>query len=220
MWMARKKSGALKPEVSGRAKANGPLLLVALERLLDFHSSTGRDNPRQVEPIRLPEVVRPWLRAYSKDSSESSRSVDIGVPRTGTVRPQPPFARRRLLSDVHSCGIATLGNAQVQAVQAKHLAALRRPLFSPHLAVDGQPHCDVTNPALQGAGAYPPSSGCSPPRSVLLRRWADLLVQAQAAVWTLAETLDLLKRAGSCPLISGALYHSQDGPIPEGSETR
>lgn len=41
--MARKKSRALKPEVSARAKANGPLLLVALERLLDFPSN--QDSP-------------------------------------------------------------------------------------------------------------------------------------------------------------------------------
>jgi hypothetical protein len=60
----------------------------------------------------------------------------------------------------------------------------------------------------------------SPTQCILLRGWADLLVQAQTAVWTLAETLDLLKRYGSNPLKPGALRPSHDGPISEGSETR
>lgn len=51
-------------------------------------------------------------------------------------------------------------------------------------------------------------------------RRPDFLVQAQAAVGTLAEMLDLPKRDASNWLKPGALCPSHDGPIPECSETR
>jgi hypothetical protein len=57
---------------------------------------------------------------------------------------------------------------------------------------------------------------------LLLRCWTDLFVQAQPAVWTLAETLDLPKRDRSNLAKSAAfaLCPGRDGPIRECSEMR
>jgi hypothetical protein len=120
----------------------------------------------------LPEAVRPWLRAHSTGSPESSGSGDIAASRRVAARAQPPPAGKRPLSDVGSCHTSIPRSAQVQAAQVKRSAALRRPLLSPRFVVDGQSHCGVTNPSLSSLNRL--IQGEAAVRALYVDQWEPL----------------------------------------------